>query len=394
MKIKKLSEIGVVIKGVSFDKGEAVNAPITDYIPILRAGNITYSGLDLENDILWVPKSRVSATQMLEPDDIVICMSSGSAAVLGKTAQLSHTWHGSVGAFCAIIRFRDEINPKYGSYWLKSPAFIQWRDSQAKGANIQNLRKSSIEELQIPLPPLAEQERIVCLLDEAEGLRKLRTQASARMEDFVPALFHEMFGDPITNPKRWQIVEARSLFMKMGYGVGTPPPFASKGLIFLRAMNIKPKGINLKNMVYFSNEHADSLSRSKVNTGDVVIVRRGAYTGDTAVIPEHLDGAYVGYDIILRPDKNKILGEWFARLVNSPSMMKHIYQIRERAAQQGLNVQQIGNIQVPLPPLPLQHQFTQRVQEAREIQSRQAQSAERIETLYQSMLSRAFAGEL
>ena len=129
--------------------------------------------------------------------DLAICMSSGSPAMVGKTAHLASDWRGSVGAFCAIVRFNPNFHHRFGSYWFRSPAFLEWRDSNAKGANIQNLRRAELEKLPVPVPPLAEQERIVKLLDEADELRKLRTQADRRTAALIPALFHEMFGDPL-----------------------------------------------------------------------------------------------------------------------------------------------------------------------------------------------------
>ncbi len=59
--------------------------------------------------------------------------------------------------------------------------------------------------VEIPLPPLDEQHRIVRILDEAEALRQLRARADERMAEFIPALFNQMFGDPATNPKGWPI---------------------------------------------------------------------------------------------------------------------------------------------------------------------------------------------
>jgi restriction endonuclease S subunit len=73
------------------------------------------------------------------------------------------------------------------------PDFLEWRDNYAKGANIQNLRRAELEKLPIPVPPPSEQERIEKLLDEADGLRKLRAQADRRTAALLPALFHEMF---------------------------------------------------------------------------------------------------------------------------------------------------------------------------------------------------------
>ena len=65
------------------------------------------------------------------------------------------------------------------------------------------------------MPPLAEQERIVKLLDEADALRKLRAQADRRTAEFIPALFHQMFGDPVVNSRKWK----RQLFSDLLDGI-------------------------------------------------------------------------------------------------------------------------------------------------------------------------------
>ena len=72
-----------------------------------------------------------------------------------------------------------------------------------QGATILGITRDFLKQVEVPVPPLAEQERIVKLLDEADELRKLRAQADRRTAEFIPALFHKMFGDPITNPKHW-----------------------------------------------------------------------------------------------------------------------------------------------------------------------------------------------
>ncbi len=162
---KRLGEICEFIRGVSFDKAEATTIARPEHLPILRAGNIGDS-LDLLHDLIWVPAENVSSEQRLRPGDIAICMSSGSSTVVGKSAPLHQEWNGSVGAFCGIIRAGNANTASYLAYWLRSPSFLAWRDAQARGANIQNLRFSQLANLLCPIPPAAEQQRISTLLAE------------------------------------------------------------------------------------------------------------------------------------------------------------------------------------------------------------------------------------
>ena len=153
------------IRGVSFATAETSPTETRGGIPILRAGNIQ-NEIDFHNDLLWVPSERVSSNQLLRPGDIVVCMSSGSASVVGKTCQVRHHWRGSVGAFCGIIRPKDACDSDFLANWLRSPSFTAWRDAQARGANIQNLRFSEMAKIKLPWPPQSQRRRIAARLGE------------------------------------------------------------------------------------------------------------------------------------------------------------------------------------------------------------------------------------
>lgn len=248
-------------------------------------------------------------------------------------------------------------------------------------------------EHEVPLPAPKEQSRIVELLDEADRLRRLRREGDAKAARILPALFLRMFGDPETNPMGWKPRSGAELFAVVRYGVGTPPPFTAKGIPFLRATNLKPQGINRKNLAFFDSVHAPSIARSKVRAGDVVIVRRGANTGDCVVITEEFDSAYVGYDLICEPSSltNPI---WFAAAWNYPTVWKRIDALRTRAAQQGLNRDQIESFQLPTPPRSLQDTFANMARAVRDSLSLQVAGGEKLDSLFNVLLHRAFSGQL
>jgi type I restriction enzyme S subunit len=91
-----------LIRGVSYQRGEAETAPADGPIPLIRANNINEE-LIFEN-LQYVPKKRVSDNQMLNVGDVVLAMSSGSKSVVGKAANLKKPWKGTFGAFCGVLR--------------------------------------------------------------------------------------------------------------------------------------------------------------------------------------------------------------------------------------------------------------------------------------------------
>src|SRR5262249_12089968 len=155
----------------------------------------------LSDDLIYVPRTKVTARQLLRSGDIVICTSSGSADVVGKTAFAERDWHGSFGAFCAGIRANPKkCDPAYLFNYLRSPNFRSWTQ-RSSGANIKNIRKSELDLFEIPLPTLAEQRRITAILDKARGVSRKCETALATADELLKAVFLEMFGDPAENPR-------------------------------------------------------------------------------------------------------------------------------------------------------------------------------------------------
>lgn len=397
----KLGSVAHLIRGVSFDKFEASTEAQAGSVPILRAGNIG-DRLLVTADLVWVPSALVSSEQLLQPGDVAICMSSGSAAVVGKTAYLEESWHGSVGAFCAIIRFHG-IHPRLGAYWLRSPGFFAWRDTQAQGANIQNLRKAELEKLEFDVPAdTAEQERIVRLLDEAAALRRLRTQADERTAAAIPALFDEMFGDPAANPKNWPVVPV-SRFVKQfqaGRSIAPAGDDCASGAYRIIKVSAVTWGSFAPEESKPVPDGVGPLPEHFVRAGDLLFSRANTaeLVGATVLVestPENL----------LLPDKiwrfiwNEgvpVEPRFVLTLFQHPSVRR---ELGNRATGTGGSMKNISMgkvmlMEVPLPPLALQRTYAACVAEIRALEAEQAVSRKRLDDLFQSLLHRAFSGDL
>ncbi len=295
-----------------------------------------------------------------------------------------------------MIRFRLNralVEPRFAFFFTQSEPYQRWLDSKRRVAGQPNVNGAEYSSLVLPVPAPREQRRIVELLEQADALRHQRTEADTLAARILPALFRKMFGEPVANPFKWPIAKGAQIFGNVRYGVGTPPPFAPSGIPFLRAGNIDHGRFVPKNLVYFDEADAHSIERSRVKAGEVIIVRRGAYTGDCAVVPSEFDGAFVGYDLICTANSTTE-PEWFTAAFLYPTVWQQIETLRSRAAQQGLNKQQIEEFALPYPPKKLQEQFAQRVRDARRIEAEAEGSRATLNTLFQTMLHRAFTGEL
>jgi len=338
---------------------------------------------------LSVDEAPSRARKEIKANDVLVATVRPNLNGVAIVPELYDNEIASTG-FCVLRTDETKLDPHFLFYFTQTIHFVERLTKLSIGAGYPAVSDEDILDTEIPLPPLPEQRRIADLLYRADRLRCLRRVGDTLSASLLQSVFLEMFGDPKYKSKKWELSLAGDLFKKIGYGVGTPPPFTTSGLPFLRAMNIKPNRIKLDNVVYFSSEYEKEMSRSRVNGDDIVIVRRGANTGDTAVIPPELDGAYVGYDLILRPDHKKLSSQYFVSLLNTTHVRGYLYQIRERAAQQGLNAEQISELVIPVPPLPEQEQFAAVVRRVESLRARAGESARQGEGLFQSLLSQAF----
>lgn len=392
---KSLAEVADVIRGVTFDKSEVRAVSDEARIPILRAGNIQDS-LNTDTDLVYVPKNRVSTEQRLQRGDLVICMSSGSAAIVGKSARLDDEWTGSVGAFCAIIRFEKEVNYRFGAYWFKSEAFRAWRNANAKGANIQNLRRSDLEIIELPVPPLAEQERIVALLDEADALRKLRAQADHRTADLIPALFHDMFGDPTTNPFGWPLKHLPELCVTNA-GIKAGPfgsslkkdTYTTSGPRVYGQEQVISDDFSVGNYRISLDKYSEMFAYA-VTSGDILVSLVGTF-GKIAVVPSSAEAGIINPRLVrIRLNKTLMSPFYLAAVMSSESFKGHLETMANGGTMGVLNATLLKRLYIPVPPLELQKDFAAKVAEVENLNETQTSSSAMIDTLFDSILSRAF----
>lgn len=161
-----ISDVAELVRGVTYSKGDSRDTSAKGFSPVLRATNIQDSRLVLESDLVYVPSHNVSPAQRLRAGDIVMATSSGSKHLVGKSALMRTDWVGSFGAFCAALRAKPNIDPRYLSAFLQSPAYWKQVTKKALGVNINNLRRGDIETLELPLPELGRQREIVAELEK------------------------------------------------------------------------------------------------------------------------------------------------------------------------------------------------------------------------------------
>jgi type I restriction enzyme, S subunit len=396
---QKISDISQYISGVTFKETEATSLYQTGYLPILRSGNIRDGELNTNDDFVWVPSSKVSQDQYLQVGDIVMCMSSGSSRVVGKTAYVDKLFHGSIGAFCGIFRPRNEIQRKYLAYWFKSEEFLKWRDSQAKGINIQNLRPSQIMQIEITLPPLPKQKHIAGILGKADRLRQLRRFAREMSDTYLQSVFMEMFGDPAKNPMRWQQPFLVTLCnptngIKAGpFGSSIKKEiYTNRGIRVYGQEQVISGDFTLGDY-FISDSLFDDFKAYIVKPGDVLISLVGTL-GKVVVVPDKIKPGIINPRLIKISPTERQLDPFFLKyFLENRSTQLNLLRMSHGGTMDILNSALLKELKIIAPPFPLQEQFARIVYNFERLHTQQREAERQAEHLFQTLLHKAFGGE-
>lgn len=383
---RQVSELSTQLRGVTYSKEDAVDTAQPGYLPVLRAGNIEEHGLTFD-DLVYVPASKVSDKQRLRKHDVLIAASSGSIDVVGKAARALKDFDGGFGAFCKVLRPNGQVDPGYFAHYFKTPEYRRKVSSLAAGANINNLRNEDLDNLEIPFLSLAEQKRIAGILDAADALRAKRREAIAQLDILPQATFLHLFGDLQTNPKGWP---SKSLGELINFVGGSQPPKETFTYVpsddTVRLIQIRDFKSD-RFMTFIPKR----LAKRPCKEDDVMIARYGP------PVFQILKGLKGSYNVALM--KAEPIGHvdksFLFYLLSDPILNAAVVAQSDRTAgQSGVNLKFLDSYQAFLPPFELQKRFAAIVESMeRQKASHRAHLAE-LDTLFASLQSRAFRGEL
>jgi len=291
---------------------------------------------------------------------------------------------------------RQRLSAAFATLYLRTPIVLSATANLTAGANLPRIDAKAFLGIPIPIPPLAEQDRIVRLLDEAAALRRLRTQANERTAATIPALFDEVFGHPATNPKGWPFVTLGEISQGGQYGLNAAAlPDGSAGIRFIRITDIDETGkLGRCDPAYVSSE-TPGLGECELGDGDVLIARSGATAGKSYVHQSTRErSVFAGYLIRFQLDHDRILPSYMGVFLQTAAYWAQLNSHKRAVAQPNVNAKQLASIRLPLPPIALQRTFAARVAEVRALEAEQVTSRKRLDDLYQSLLHRAFSGDL
>jgi type I restriction enzyme S subunit len=263
--------------------------------------------------------------------------------------------------------------PKYLYYYFKK-YWIRQITKRQVGSATNYIKMDDVVSFQIPLPQLPQQKKIAAILDAADAYRQLTKALITKYDELTQSLFLDMFGDPVKNEKGWEVKKLGHITnMKAGKFIAASEIYSEN------SSNLQP---------CFGGNGLRGYVKSHTHEGEFVLIgRQGALCGNVKITSGKFHATE--HAIVCSPEV-QYSSLWLYYLLK----LMNLNRFSTGAAQPGLNVGTLVDLEVFFVPLNLQNQFAERVQ-AIESQKAQAQaSLEKAEELFNSLLQRAFKGEL
>ena len=388
----KIGDIAKYIRGITFKPDDKVAPGITGAVVCMRTKNIQ-EDVD-ESDLIAVPKFFVKRNeQFLRPKDILVS-SANSWNLVGKCAQVaSLNYEATAGGFIAIVRPNsNRVDPDYLYRWLAFDGTQRVvRKCARQTTNIANLAVPQFLDLEIPLPPLAEQQRIAGILGRADRLRRLRRYALDLNEGYLQAVFLEMFGDPVqTNPT----VLKDLIRENPKNGLYLPAEKYGMGIPIIRINNFYDGVLRSPGSFKRVQATQKQINEFSVSNDEILINRVNSleYLGKCALVRRLQETTLFESNMMrLRVNDSQILPYYLVRYLSSVAARLQILQRARKAVNQAsINQTDVKSIVIPVPSMASQRRFVTVAAQYDFLRAQQSEALRQAEHLFQALLQRAF----
>lgn len=371
-------------------------------IPFINAGAIQDGRLDpAEYNYITQEKYDALRAGKIQINDILYCLR-GS---LGKTAIVDFESQGAISSSLCILRASPGISVKYLYYLLSSDTIVNQQEFAENGSAQPNLSAASVLRYMVPLPPLAEQQRIVdrierlfAKLDEA----KEKAQAVVDgFEDRKAAILHKAFTGELIGLSDCNTVALESIVETIRIG-----PFGSAlhkedyvvgGIPVINPKHIVNQRIVPDEKTTLSNEKAEELCAYRLKSGDIVLGRRGEM-GRSAPVAEHQNGWLCGTGSLIIRLQDGYDAAFYSQIIASHSSVQYLEKNSVGSTMSNLNEKIVKGLPVPNYSKEDQQRIVAILAALFEKEQRAKEAAEQvidqIDTMKKSILARAFRGEL
>ncbi|MFH0729376.1 MAG: restriction endonuclease subunit S [Pseudomonadota bacterium] len=289
------------------------------------------------------------------------------------------------------------VQPEFLAYALAASEQTVLGQCVKRGATVHSIDIGKLQRLEFPVPAKSEQLRIVEILDQADALRRKRAEADAKAARILPALFYKMFGDPATNPKGWDTGNLGDVILETQYGTSTKANASGNGLPVLRMNNIDSDGyLELADIKYVELSRQENKKYALAN-GDILFNRTNSkeLVGKTGMWRGEMQAVAASYLIRVRVNQERAIPKFIWAYMNCPFIKQMLLNRCRRAiGMANINAKELRNLPLIIPKKDRQMEFSNHLDGLEILRNQWKQSTKAIYRLFDTLLHRAFAGDL
>jgi type I restriction enzyme S subunit len=389
-----------------------VTSRVETWDPLNSMSNDPFHYIDISS--VDRESKEVSATQMILPSEAPSrarqIVKAGDILVstvrpnLNAVAEIPVRLDGATAStgYCVLRPDNAKIDSRYLYFWVRSSGFVNDMVKRATGASYPAVSDKIVKDSKIPLPPLPEQKRIASIiLDKADSIRRKRQEAVRMTEELLRSVFLEMFGDPESN--NWPMATIAGIAHPGKGSIRTGPfgsqllhgEFVDEGIAVLGIDNAVANEFLWNERRFISEAKYRELSRYTVRPGDVIITIMGT-CGRCAVVPDDIAVAInTKHLCCITLDQTKCVPAFVhAYFLQHRIARRYLDKTAKGAIMDGLNMGIIKDMPIPIPPLKHQHKFASSIAVIEKLRNKNRSALAEQEVLFNSLLQRAFKGEL
>ncbi len=392
----KLGDVASFVRGITFKPDDVIPVDSAGAVACMRTKNVQ-EHIDL-SDVWGIPHSFVKRPGQFVREGDLLVSTANSWNLVGKCSWVPELpWPTTVGGFIAALRSDGRIDPRFLYHWFaSSDVQARVRNCARQTTNIANLSFDRCLDLALPLPSLSEQKRLAAILDQAANVRALAIGAKQTLKAVPESLFFHMFGDP-ESPTVGEKVAIDSVAELINGDRSKNYPsgddLKSSGVLFLNTSNLVDGRLMLENCNFITEEKFASISRGKLQRGDVIITLRGTL-GQCALFDCAEPTGFINAQMMIIRSGKKVIPRYLLEVLRFRSVQARLQRENSGTAVPQLTAAQIGRFQIPVPAIDWQRQFVDAVDKVANKLRLLEERSNRMSLLFTSLQHAAFRGEL
>ncbi len=395
--LKKLSEVCEKIT----DGTHQTPTYFGEGVIFLSSKNVTSGKVDWDNIRYIDEKQHLEMQKRVAPkmNDILLAKNgtTGIAAIVDREVVFD------IYVSLALLRPLDGLSPYFLLHFINSPLAKTQFNKRLKGMGVPNLHLEEIREVEIPLPPLPEQQRIVAILDEAfAAIAKAKANAEQNLrnakelfESYLQGVF-EGKGEGWEEKMLGDVADTNG---RIGWKGLTAKEYTESGPLFISVHSLNYGDfVDFRDAYHISKERYDESPEIMLKKDDILICKDGAGIGKVGIVPELPDVTTINSSLLLIRCKKQVITKFLYYNLLSPLFQSIVKSRLSGATTPHLYQRDIVTFPIVLPPIKTQqtiiHKLNALSAETKKLEAIYQQKINDLEEMKKSILQKAFSGEL